>query len=83
MMVAQVSACESRLGGCAENIMPGASVVDGADEVVVGNNGLMGTCKAPIAGRARTEIIGMCSLIVRLRFLSWWDEPRGRWRWQG
>ena len=46
--------------------MPGAGVADGAGEVEDGHNGWMGTRKAPRAGGARTEVVGTCSLIMRL-----------------
>ena len=67
MPVARASACGSWLGGCVNDIMPGDGVdTDGASEVGGGHNGLMGTQKSPIAGRARLEVTGMCILIMRL-----------------
>ena len=52
MLVAPVSDCGTWLGGCAAD-MPGAGT-DGAGEVKDGHVGLMGTLKAPLAGRAMT-----------------------------
>ena len=53
--------------GLDADIIPGACAIDGAGEVEVGHDSLTRTRKAPIAGRARTEAVGPCSLIVRLR----------------
>ena len=55
MLVALASDRGTWLGGCVTN-MPGAGVD--------GNDGLMGTRKAPIAGRARTEVEGTCCFVA-------------------
>ena len=62
MLVAQATDHSTWLGGCTAN-MPGASV-DGADKVEDGHAGLMGTRKAPLAGRARAEVEGTFCLAV-------------------
>ena len=41
-----------------DDIMSRAGAAGGAGEVEVGHNGLLGTREAPIAGRARTEVVG-------------------------
>ena len=40
MMVAWAN---DRLGGCTDDMLPGARAVDGANKVEVGHGGLMGT----------------------------------------